>query len=152
VDEFPYCSSKDFVDYVGQPDELLKLARTADVVISAVPLTAETTDLYNAAFFAVLKPSAFFINIARGGSVDTDALMAALNEGRLGGAGLDVTDPEPLPAGHPLWKSPRVLITPHIAGRSDFPDDSRWTVATENLRRYIAGEKILNVVDLARGF
>jgi phosphoglycerate dehydrogenase-like enzyme len=142
----------DFVDYVGQPDELLKLARTADVVISAVPLTAETTDLYNAAFFAVLKPTAFFINIARGGSVDTDALMAALNEGRLGGAGLDVTDPEPLPAGHPLWKSPRVLITPHIAGRSDFPDDSRWTVATENLRRYIAGEKILNVVDLARGF
>jgi D-2-hydroxyacid dehydrogenase (NADP+) len=121
-------------------------------VISAVPLTAETTDLYNAAFFAVLKPSAFFINIARGGSVDTDALMAALNEGRLGGAGLDVIDPEPLPAGHPLWKAPRVLITPHIAGRSDFPDDSRWTVATENLRRYIAGEKILNVVDLARGF
>ena len=74
----------DFVSYVGQPDELLKLARTADVIISAVPLTPETTDLYNKEFFAVLKPTAFFINIARGGSVDTDALMAALNEGAPG--------------------------------------------------------------------
>jgi len=142
----------DFVEYVGQPEELLKLARTADVVISAVPLTAETTDLYNAEFFAVLKPTAFFINIARGGSVDTDALVAALNAGKLGGAGLDVTDPEPLPAGHPLWKAPRVLITPHIAGRSDFPDDARWVIATENLRRYVAGGKMLNRVDLQRGF
>jgi phosphoglycerate dehydrogenase-like enzyme len=142
----------DFVDHVGQPDELLALARIADVVISAVPLTAETTDLYDEEFFAVLKPTAFFINIARGGSVDTDALMAALNEGRLGGAGLDVTDPEPLPTGHPLWKSPRVLITPHIAGRSDFPDDARWSIAAENLRRYVAGEAMLNVVDLTRGF
>jgi phosphoglycerate dehydrogenase-like enzyme len=142
----------DFVDYVGQPDELLKLAKTADVVISAVPLTAETTHMYNKDFFAVLKPTAFFINIARGGSVDTDALMAALNEGRLGGAGLDVTEPEPLPTGHPLWKSPRVLITPHIAGRSDFPDDVRWSIAADNLRRYVAGEKIFNMVDLARGF
>jgi phosphoglycerate dehydrogenase-like enzyme len=142
----------DFVEYVGQPDELLTLARTADVVISAVPLTAATTDLYDAAFFAVLKPTAFFINIARGGSVDTDALVAALNEGRLGGAGLDVTDPEPLPAGHPLWKAPRTVITPHIAGRSDFPDDARWTIAAENMRRYVAGEKMLNMVDLQRGF
>jgi phosphoglycerate dehydrogenase-like enzyme len=142
----------DYVSYVGQPDELLKLARTADVIISAVPLTPETTDLYNREFFAVLKPTAFFINTARGGSVDTDALVAALNEKRLAGAGLDVTDPEPLPPGHPLWKSPRVLITPHIGGRSDVTDDARWIVAVENLRRYIAGEKILNVVDLARGF
>jgi phosphoglycerate dehydrogenase-like enzyme len=142
----------DFVDYVGQPAELLRLARTADVVISAVPLTAETTDLYDAEFFAVLKPTAFFINIARGGSVDTDALVAALNEGRLGGAGLDVTDPEPLPTGHPLWKAPRTLITPHIAGRSDFPDDARWTIAAENLRRYVAGDRMLNMVDLQRGF
>jgi phosphoglycerate dehydrogenase-like enzyme len=142
----------DYVSYVGQPDELLKLARTADVIISAVPLTPETTDLYNKEFFAVLKPTAFFINTARGGSVDTDALVTALNEKRLAGAGLDVTDPEPLPPGHPLWKSPRVLITPHVGGRSDVTDDARWTVGVENLRRYIAGEKILNVVDLALGF
>jgi phosphoglycerate dehydrogenase-like enzyme len=142
----------DFVSYVGQPDELLKLARTADVIISAVPLTPETTDLYNKEFFAVLKPTAFFINTARGGSVDTQALLDALNEKRLAGAGLDVTDPEPLPPGHPLWKAPRVLITPHVGGRSDFTDDVRWSVAAENLRRYVSGGKILNKVDLALGF
>ncbi len=141
-----------FVDYIGQPDELLTLARTADVVVSAVPLTRETTGLYDRRFFAVLKPTAFFINIARGGSVVTSDLMAALNEGRLAGAGLDVVDPEPLPADHPLWRSPRVLMTPHISGRSDLPGDARWTVALDNLRRYVAGERLLNVVDLERGF
>lgn len=142
----------DFVSHVGQPDELLSLARTADVIVSAVPLTPETTRMYNQAFFAALKPTAYFINVARGASVATDALVAALNEGRLAGAGLDVTDPEPLPASHPLWKSPRVLITPHISARSDFADDVRWSIAAENLRRYAAGGKMLNVVDLARGF
>jgi len=142
----------DFVSHVGQPDELLTLARTADVVISAVPLTPATTDLYNKQFFAALKPSAFFINIARGGSVVTEDLMAALNEGRLAGAGLDVVDPEPLPPDHPLWKSPRILFTPHISARSDLPGEARWVIAADNLRRYVAGEKMLNMVDLARGF
>lgn len=142
----------DFVDYVGQPDELLKLARTADVIVSCVPLTDETRGLYNKEFFAALKPTAFFINVARGPSVVTDELVKALNEGRLAGAGLDVVDPEPLPAGHPLWSSPRVLITPHISAQSDAPPDTRWTVAVENLRRYVAGGRMLNVVDIERGF
>jgi len=142
----------DFVEHVGQPDELLRLAATADVVVSAVPLTPETTGLYDERFFAALKPSALFINVARGGSVKTEALMKALNEGRLAGAGLDVVDPEPLPSDHPLWDSPRILLTPHISGRSDLPGDARWTVAVENLRRYTAGEPLLNVVDLARGY
>lgn len=142
----------DFVDYVGQPDELLELARTADVIVSCVPLTDETRGLYNKEFFAVLKPTAFFINIARGPSVVTDELVKALNEGRLAGAGLDVVDPEPLPSGHPLWSSPRVLITPHISAQSDAPPDTRWTVAVENLRRYVAGGRMLNVVDIERGF
>lgn len=142
----------DFVAHVGQPDELLTLAKTADVIVSAVPLTPETTGLYDERFFAALKPTAFFINVARGRSVVTDALVRALNEGRLAGAGLDVVDPEPLPAGHPLWKAPRVLITPHMAGRADQPNDARWTVAVENLRRYVRGERLLNIVDLERGF
>jgi phosphoglycerate dehydrogenase-like enzyme len=142
----------EFVEYIGQPDELLALARSADVVVSAVPLTPETTGLYDQRFFAVLKPSAFFINVARGGSVVTEALMHALNEGRLAGAGLDVVEPEPLPPDHPLWKSPRILFTPHISARSDLPNDARGVVATENLRRYIAGEPLLNVVDVDRGF
>jgi phosphoglycerate dehydrogenase-like enzyme len=142
----------DFVSYIGQPGELLPLARTADVVVSALPLTPQTTGLYDARFFATLKPTAFFINIARGGSVVTADLVAALNTGKLAGAGLDVVDPEPLPPDHPLWKSPRVLMTPHISSGSDLPGDARWIIATENLRRYIAGEKMLSVVDLQRGY
>jgi phosphoglycerate dehydrogenase-like enzyme len=142
----------DFVEYVGQPDELLALARRADVVVSCLPLTPETTGLYDRSFFAVLKPTAYFINVARGRSVVTDALVEALNAGRLAGAGLDVVDPEPLPPAHPLWKAPRVLMTPHISGRSDLPGEARWIVAVENLRRYAAGGKLLNVVDLERGF
>ncbi len=84
--------------------------------------------------------------------VVTDALMAALNEGRLAGAGLDVVEPEPLPPDHPLWKSPRILFTPHISSGSDQTGDARWTLAVDNLRRYVAGEPLLNQVDLVRGF
>jgi phosphoglycerate dehydrogenase-like enzyme len=141
-----------FVRYVGQPEELLKLASEADVIVCALPLTPETTNLFDAKFFAVLKPSAYFINIARGGSVVTADLVAALNAGKLAGAGLDVTEPEPLPADHPLWKAPRVLITPHISSSSDLPGTARWTIAVENVRRYAAGEPMLSVVDLARGY
>ena len=141
----------DFVSYIGKPDELLALAKTADVVVSAVPLTPQTRGMYDAKFFAVMKPNALFINIARGASVVTDDLVKALNERRIAGAGLDVTDPEPLPPGHPLWKAPRVLISPHISSRNDLPGEGRWVIATENLRRYMAGEKMLQVVDVARG-
>ena len=141
-----------FVEHVGPPSELIALARTADVVLSAVPLTPQTTGLYDAAFFAALKPTAFFINVARGGSVVTAELVRALNEHRLAGAGLDVVDPEPLPPEHPLWRAPHVLVTPHISSRSDLPGESRWILARENLRRYVAGEKLLLVVDPNRGY
>ena len=142
----------DFVSYVGKPDELLALARKADVIVSSVPLTPQTTGLYDAAFFAALKPTAIFVNVARGGSVVTAELVKALDEHRLAGAGLDVVDPEPLPPDHPLWKAPRVLITPHTSARSDLPGEARWTLAVENLRRYVAGEKMLLVVDPKRGY
>ena len=142
----------DYVSYIGEPDELLALTATADVVVCALPLTAETKDLFDAKFFNSMKPTAFFVNIARGGSVVTADLVAALNSGRIAGAGLDVVEPEPLPAEHPLWKSPRVIITPHIASGSDLPGDARWTIAHENLRRYVAGEKMLLAVDIARGY
>ena len=142
----------DFVSYIGKPDELLALARKADVIVSCVPLTPQTTGIYDAAFFAALKPTALFVNVARGGSVVTDALVKALDEQRIGGAGLDVVDPEPLPASHPLWKSPRVLISPHTSSRSDLPGEARWILALENLRRYVAGGKMLLVVDPKRGY
>lgn len=142
----------EFVDYVGQPGELLALAARADAIVSSVPLTPATTGLYDAKFFAVLKPGALFVNVARGGSVVTSELTRALTEHRLGGAGLDVVDPEPLPPDNPLWHAPRVLITPHISSRSDLPGEARWILATENLRRYVKGEKMLLVVDPKRGY
>ena len=141
-----------FVSYVGQPAELLTLAAQADVVVSAVPLTAATTGLYNKRFFDALPRGAMFINVARGASVVTNDLVQALNDGRVGSAGLDVTEPEPLPPGHPLWRAPRVLITPHISSRSDLPGDARWILAVENLRRYAAGDPMLLVVDPQRGY
>ena len=142
----------DFVSYVGLPDELLTLAKAADVIVNSVPLTPQTTGMYDSKFFAVLKPTAYFINVARGGSAVTADLTAALNEHRIAGAGLDVVDPEPLPPDNPLWRVPHVLITPHISSRSDLPSETRWTLAAENLRRYANGEKMLSVVDLAKGY
>ncbi len=141
-----------FVSYVGLSNELLTLAKDADVIINAAPLTPETTGLFDAKFFAVLKPSAYFVNIARGSSVVDSALIAALEEKRLAGAALDVTDPEPLPADHPLWRTPNLIITPHIASVADLERDNQLAVLLEIVLRYAAGEKMLSVVDLQRGY
>lgn len=142
----------DFVSYVGLPEEMPGLARTADVIVNAAPLTTETTGIFNAQFFRSLKPTALFLNVARGGSVVTEDLVAALEEGQIAGAGLDVVDPEPLPPDHPLWKAPNVIISPHVSSRSDVPSEARWILARENIRRYAAGEKMLSVVDLNREY
>jgi phosphoglycerate dehydrogenase-like enzyme len=142
----------EFVSYVGLPDELLKLASEADFVVNTAPLTAQTTGIFDAAFFAKMKPSAYFINVARGGSVVTPALVDALNSKKIAGAGLDVTDPEPLPSDHPLWKASNVIITPHVANDSDLGYDAQMQVVRENLRRYLAGERMLSVVDVSRGY
>jgi phosphoglycerate dehydrogenase-like enzyme len=91
------------------------------------------------------------VNAARGRVVDTGALLAELQAGRLRAA-LDVTDPEPLPADHPLWKAPNVIITPHVANDSDLGFDAQIQVVRENLRRYATGEKMLSVVDVSRGY
>jgi phosphoglycerate dehydrogenase-like enzyme len=142
----------DYVDYVGLADETLELARQADVVINTTPLTADTRGLFDAAFFKAMKPTAYFVSVGRGASTVTDDLVAALNAGDIAGAGLDVTDPEPLPAGHPLWTAPRVLISPHTAGRSDRSRERLFLLVRENLRRYVAGEPLLSVVDIERGY
>lgn len=141
-----------FVSYVGLPDELHELAAQADVVVNTAPLTPQTTGIFDAAFFSKMKSSAYFINVARGGSVVTDALVAALQAQRIAGAGLDVTDPEPLPAAHPLWRAPNVIITPHVANDSDLGFEAQLEVVTENLRRYASGERMLSVVDVSRGY
>jgi phosphoglycerate dehydrogenase-like enzyme len=142
----------DFVSRVAKADELLNLVPEADVIVGAVPLTRETTGLYNAAFFARMKKDAYFINVGRSASVNQDDLIAALNAGKIGGAALDVTTPEILPKGHPLWHAHNILITPHVSGFSDNQSDWTWAIARENLRRYVAGEKMLSVVDPKLGY
>ncbi|HEY4210325.1 MAG TPA: D-2-hydroxyacid dehydrogenase [Steroidobacteraceae bacterium] len=142
----------DYVSYVGTPDELLKLTATADVVISCVPQTKETTNLYDAKFFAAMKPTAYFVNVARAGSVVAADLIAALNTGKIAGAALDVVDPEPLPPDNPLWDAKNLIITPHMSAGTDVPSDARWVIVNENIRRYMAGEKMLSVVDLNKEY
>jgi len=142
----------DFVSYVGLPDELAKLAAEADVVVNALPLTPATRDTFDARVFAAMKRSALFINVGRGGTVVTPALVQALHSGGVGGAAVDVTDPEPLPADHPLWDAPNVIITPHISSESELGFTRVWEIVRENLRRYVAGEAMLSVVDIERGY
>ncbi len=141
-----------FVSHIGTPAELATLARSADVIVSCVPQTPTTLGMFDAKFFALLKPTAIFVNISRGGTMVMADLTQALVDKRLAGAGLDVADPEPLPPDNPLWRAPHVLITPHISSRSDLPGEGRWIVARENLRRYALGARMLNVVDQARGY
>lgn len=141
----------DFVDYVGLASELLELASDADVIINSLPLTETTRGILDKEFFAATKKGALFINVGRGATVDTAALTGALMSGHLGGAGLDVTDPEPLPADHPLWQLENVIITPHVASRGG-ERDRHLALVRENLRRYAAGERLLNVVIPERGY
>lgn len=142
----------DFVDYVGLADELPELAEQADVVVNAMPLTDSTRGVFDAAFFERMKPSALFINVGRGGSAVTEDLIAALENGTIAGAALDVQDPEPVPADHPLWEAPNLLITPHMSSFNDAGRDVFWVIFRENLRRYVAGEKMLSVVDIDKGY
>lgn len=141
-----------YVEKVGRNEDLMAMLPEADVVAIAVPLTAETENMFDAAAFAAMKPGAILINIARGKVVDTAALMEALRSGRLGGACLDVTEPEPLPADHPLWSLPNVIITPHVASDAELTNERSWELLRENLRRFAAGEPLLNVVDKRAGY
>lgn len=142
----------DYVDYVGLPDELHKLARQADVVVNTAPLTKKTKGMFDRRFFQGMKKGSYFINVGRGKSVVTADLIEALNSQHLGGAALDVQDPEPLPASHPLWEARNIIITPHISAGSDRQMQRYWLVVRENLRRYVKGERMLNVVNLKRGY
>jgi phosphoglycerate dehydrogenase-like enzyme len=142
----------DYVAEVGLADKLLPFAGRADVIVSTLPLTPQTKGLMNKAFFDAAKRGALFINVGRGATVVTDDLHAALKDGRLGGAGLDVTDPEPLPADHPLWRAPNVIITPHVSASLEGNEVPRWLLARENLRRYVAGGKLLSEVDVRKGY
>ena len=118
---------------------------SADVVVNLLPLTSETAHLLDGRRLALLPDGALVVNAGRGGTIDTDALVDELRRDRLRAA-LDVTDPEPLPAGHPLWVLPNALITPHIAGNSDEATVRSFVVAGEQIRRFAAGQPLANVV------
>jgi phosphoglycerate dehydrogenase-like enzyme len=120
------------------------ILREADVLALVLNLSDATHHLIGAREIALMKPSAIIVNLARGGVLDTDALIEALETGRLAGAGLDVTDPEPLPPGHRLWDTPNVLITPHFTAAVPDKLDRSLDVITENLRRWRAGEPLVN--------
>jgi phosphoglycerate dehydrogenase-like enzyme len=151
------------VDGQGDPQALLprrlypgkalrSLLKECDYVVVTVPLTSETRGMLGAAQLSALKPSAILIDVSRGGVVDQDALIRALEKGQFAAAGLDVFAEEPLPADSPLWHMPNVLISPHVAGLSPHYVERAFTLFKENLRRYIAGEDLLNKIDLERGY
>lgn len=137
---------------VGSFDNLPRLVERADHVISSLPHTPETIGIFNAELFARFKQGARFYNVGRGTSVVQPDLIAALKSGRLSGAGLDVTDPEPLPEGDSLWTAPNVVITAHTSGATPKFQDRLFDLFTDNLHRYIAGDDLRNVVDQERGY
>jgi phosphoglycerate dehydrogenase-like enzyme len=141
-----------FVKSVHPPDQLRELLPKADVVFISAPQTPESEKMMGPDEFQLMKQGAYFIVVSRGKTYDANALVKALDEKRLAGAGLDVTDPEPLPKGHPLWKFDNVVITPHLAGTSDRFHARQLEVFKENVRRFSENKPLINVVDKQKGY
>lgn len=131
-------------------EELNQALPRADIVVILLPVTDETRHLVNAGFLSQMKDGALLVNAARGAIVDTDALLKELTSGRLRAA-LDVTDPEPLPQGHPLWRAPGLLLTPHVGGAVTDARVRAYRIVREQLARYAAGEPLRNVIG-SRGY
>jgi len=140
------------IDRMYSEEERLDFFHDADVILNTVPLTERTRRAISWNEFAAMKPGAILMNAGRGPTVHTEALMAALRDGKLGAALLDVTDPEPLPDDHPLWTMERVFITPHYGGSQPQYQERVAPIFLENLRRYVAGEPLMNVVDKKEGY
>jgi phosphoglycerate dehydrogenase-like enzyme len=140
------------VEYVGQPEDLDRLLPEADVVFVSVPFTKATQGMIGPKQFELMKKGAYLINVGRGGVVDTPALTAALQSGKLAAAGLDVVEPEPLPADHPLWSMQNVTISPHAAGQMDGLRARQIELYRDNIERYLTGKPMRNLVDKQKGF
>lgn len=140
------------LDRTVWPDRLDTVLPEADVVFVAAPHTPETDKMIKADQFAKMKKGVLFIAVSRGKLYDNDALVGALKSGHVAAAGLDVTETEPLPAGHPLWKTGRVIITPHIAGRSDGEGPRYFEIYKDNLIRFAKGEPLRHTVDKQKGY
>jgi phosphoglycerate dehydrogenase-like enzyme len=144
-----------YVPYIARtvpPDRLDEVLPSADVVFVSAPLTRQSQGMMGAKQFESMKQNSYFIAVSRGGLYDMNALVRALESKKLAGAGVDVTNPEPLPKGHPLWKFSNVIITPHYAGVSDGEYGRDEKLFIENLRRFAADEPLLNVVDKEKGY
>jgi len=133
-------------------DEVDEFLARSELLVNILPLTPATRGWLGRRELALLPRGAFFVNVGRGATVDTEALVEALRSGHLVGAGLDVTEPEPLPAEHPLWTLPNVLITPHYSGAQPNGFKAAGELFVENLGRYVRGEPLLNVVDKQAGY
>ncbi len=131
---------------------LLDVLPEADFVVLAAALTKETSGLFSASAFAAMKSDAWLVNVARGGLVDTPALVDALRDGEIGGAALDVTDPEPLPEGHPLWTLPNGVITPHVGNTWDMALPELTALVERNVTRFRSGAELEGLVDPASGY
>jgi phosphoglycerate dehydrogenase-like enzyme len=140
------------LDQVVTPDRLDEVLPRADVLFIAAPLTTESRGMIGDRQFSLLRKGTYFVAVSRGELYQTPALVKALDSGHLAGAGLDVTAPEPLPKGHALWKFPNVVITPHTAGQSDLMPKRRMEMFKENIRRFLDGRPMLNVVDKQKGY
>jgi phosphoglycerate dehydrogenase-like enzyme/glyoxylase-like metal-dependent hydrolase (beta-lactamase superfamily II) len=141
-----------FVFSLDKPAKLMELIPQADVIVLACPLTKETYQIMGDDAIAAMKKTAYLINIGRGGLVKTTSLVYALEKKNIAGAGVDVTDPEPLPDGHVLFKLHNAVVSPHIGGQSAEATDRAWRLFRENIRRFAAGEPLLCVVDKTKGY
>jgi len=141
-----------FLADVVKPDQIDEVIPKADVVFISAPHTERSHKEMGSHEFELMKPHSYFIAVSRGGVYDMNGLVKGLDSRRLAGAGVDVTDPEPLPKGHPLWKFDNVIITPHIAGHSDKDRDRMVGTVKENLERFVDGKPLVNVVDKQKGY
>lgn len=145
-------SPLEHVDVVHGPDATDRVLRESDVVVVLVPLTPETRNLLGARALGLMRHRALLVNVARGGIVDEAALAQALEEGRLGGAAIDVFDTEPLPEESPLWRARHCIVTPHVAGLTRDYMERVGAILVENVRRLEAGEPLRNEIDPRRGY
>ena len=141
-----------FIKSVVKPDQIDEVIPQADVVFISAPHTERSHKEMGAREFELMKPHSYFIAVSRGGVYDMNGLVKGLDSKRIAGAGVDVVDPEPLPKGHPLWKFDNVIVTPHIAGRSDRDRERMVGTVKENLQRFVEGKPLVNVVDKKKGY
>ena len=142
----------DTIDEIHPIDMLDQLLPRADYVSLCCPLTPKTEKLFSAQQFQAMKSTAYLVTVARGSVVDTESLVTALEQGEIAGAALDVTEPEPLPKGHPLWSMPNCIITPHSSGQSSAGRQRLFELLCNNLKRFVEDRPLLNVVDKSAGF